>query len=81
MLPGDSELLALLEEDPEIPAPFVLPKLVAENRRLPFPSTIGTVQLNAAGYGALVKKELELRKGQANDCLHGVRTHLGEKSF
>jgi hypothetical protein len=28
-----------------------------------------------------VKRELELRKGQANDCLQGVWTHLGEKSF
>lgn len=32
VLPGDSEFLALLEGVPDIPAPFVLLILVAENR-------------------------------------------------
>ena len=78
---GDSEFLSLLEEDPDIPTPFTPPKVVAENQFLPFPSTVGVDTLTTAGLDSLVKKELILRKGQANDCLQGVRTHLGEKSF
>lgn len=45
------------------------------------PSTIGAEPLKAAGFGALMSKELSLQKGQANDSLHGVRSCVGEKSF
>lgn len=77
----DGQYMSLLEEDPDQPTLFVLPKLAAENNYLCFPSTIGGDALKAAGYGGLVEKELLLRQGQANDSLQGVRTSLGEKSF
>lgn len=79
--PEDGQYMSLLEEDPDQPVPFILPKVVAENQYLCFPSTIGGEALKAAGYGALAEKELLLRRGQANDSLQGVRTSLGEKSF
>lgn len=79
--PRDAEFLALLEEDPDVHAPFILPKSTAENRRLCFPSVIGAEECHRQGKEALVEKELTLRRGQANDCLHGIRTTLGEKSF
>lgn len=77
----DAEYLTLLEEDPDEPMPFILPRTVAENMHLSFPSMIGSEILRATGYGALAEKELLLRKGQANDTLQAVRTTLGEKSF
>lgn len=78
---ADTEYLSLLDEDPDLPVAFVLPRVVAENTYLAFPSTIGKEALKEAGYFALVEKELMLRKGQANDSLAGVRESLGEKSF
>jgi hypothetical protein len=68
----DSEFLALLEEDPDVDAPFILPKSTAENCRLCFPSVIGAKECHRQGKEALAEKELTLRWGQANDCLHGI---------
>lgn len=77
----DAQYMSLLDEDPDLPVAFVLPKVFAENKFLCFPSTLGAEALKAAGFNALIEKELMLRKGQANDSLQGVRTSLGEKSF
>lgn len=77
----DAQYMSLLDEDPDMPVAFVLPKVFAENKFLCFPSTLGAEALKAAGFDALLDKELMLRKGQANDSLQGVRTTLGEKSF
>lgn len=45
------------------------------------PSTIGLEKCLAAGLSEIVKKELTLRQGQANDALQGIRMALGKKSF
>jgi hypothetical protein len=68
----DSEFLAWLEEDPDIDAPFILPKSTAENHRLCFPLVIGAKECRWQGKEALAKKELTLHWGQANNCLHGI---------
>jgi hypothetical protein len=77
----DSEFLALLEEDPDVDAPFILPKSTAENRHLCFPSVIGAKECRQQGKEALAEKELTLCQGQANNCLHDIQTMLGKTSF
>ncbi|KIN96680.1 hypothetical protein M404DRAFT_162485 [Pisolithus tinctorius Marx 270] len=45
------------------------------------PSSIGTTKLTELGLHALVKEEMELRIGQANDCLDQLQTDLGNKAM
>ena len=45
------------------------------------PSYIGASCLKDAGLGDLIKEEIQLRIGQANDSLEKLRTHLGHKSI
>ena len=45
------------------------------------PSYIGASSLKETGLEELVKKEVQLRIGQANDSLEKLRTHLGHKSI
>lgn len=45
------------------------------------PSSIGSVKLAELGLTDLQKEEMELRKGQANDCLEKLRTNLGHKAM
>jgi hypothetical protein len=52
-----------------------------EDLTLWMPSYVGACCLNEAGLEDLVKKEVQLRIGQANDSLDKLRTHLGHKSI
>ena len=45
------------------------------------PSYIGASCLKEAGLVDLIKEEVQLRIGQANDSLDKLRTHLGHKSI
>jgi hypothetical protein len=52
-----------------------------EDLTLWMPSYIGFSGLKEAGLEDLVKEEIQLRVGQANDSLEKLRTHLGHKSI
>jgi hypothetical protein len=52
-----------------------------EDPTLWMPSYVGASCLNKAGFGDLVKEEIQLRIGQANDSLEKLRTHLGHKAI
>ena len=45
------------------------------------PSSIGLGKLAELGLTDLQKEEMELRMGQANDCLEKLRTNLGHKAM
>ena len=45
------------------------------------PSYLGASCLKMAGLKDLIKEELQLYLGQANDSLYKLRTHLGHKSY
>jgi hypothetical protein len=64
------------EEEDEVEAPSVLPEAVI----LPLPSNIISVKLRSS-MKSLVETERELRKGQANDALEGIRIGLANKSL
>ena len=54
--------------------------LLAEQQILRLPSSFGR-ELCTGRLKELAKIELDLRKGQANDALHGLRLAIGQKSF
>ena len=64
------------EEEDESQAPSVLPEAVV----LPLPSNITSVKLRPV-LEYLRSMERELRKGQANDALEGLRISLANKSL
>ncbi|KAG1849570.1 hypothetical protein C8R48DRAFT_750224 [Suillus tomentosus] len=47
---------------------------------LPLPSNLGIVRCNELGLTDLMKEETALCEGQANDALHAIRVHLGDKA-
>jgi hypothetical protein len=51
-----------------------------EDLTLWIPSYIGASSLKKAGLEDLIKEEVQLRLGQANDSLDKLRSHLGHKS-
>ncbi|KAI6006640.1 hypothetical protein F5J12DRAFT_782886 [Pisolithus orientalis] len=55
--------------------------LAAEVMNIWMPSSIGAAKLTELGLHALLKEEMELRIGQANDCLEGLHTDLGNKAM
>ncbi|KAI5998350.1 hypothetical protein F5J12DRAFT_895546 [Pisolithus orientalis] len=55
--------------------------LAAEVMSIWMPSSIGAAKLTELGLHALLKEEMELRIGQANDCLEGLCTDLGNKAM
>jgi len=64
------------DDNPDAPRPS--PSDI-ENKRLIFPSQV--TNLTGQGIALLQKRELELRRGRANDALQGVREVLGHLSF
>jgi hypothetical protein len=64
------------DEEDESEAPSVLPESVV----LPLPSNIISPKLSAS-INSMISTERELRKGQANDALEGVRIGLANKSL
>ena len=53
----------------------------SEDLTLRMPSYIGASSLKEVGLDNLIKEEIQLRIGQANDSLEKLRTHLGHKSI
>jgi hypothetical protein len=47
---------------------------------IPLPSNLGPVRCEELGLTHLMKEETTLREGQANDALHAIRVHLGDKA-
>jgi len=64
------------EEEDEIDSQTVLPELVV----LPLPSNLNSVT-DRQSLDSLISVERELRKGQANDALEGIRIGLANKSL
>ena len=52
-----------------------------EHVKIPLPSTLGAAELRARHSESLLWKEYELRKGQANEALQGVRISIANLSF
>ncbi|KAF8141809.1 hypothetical protein EV363DRAFT_1151130 [Boletus edulis] len=69
--PNDSEY-EFQEDDSET---------LAEELSLLMPSSLRLISLKEAGGGNLINEEVQLRIGQANDCLERLRTHLGHRSI
>jgi hypothetical protein len=61
------------ESDEEVSRP--------EEITLFLPSSLSRADLERLGLTDIAKQELELRKGQANDALEGLRLALGHKSL
>lgn len=70
----DEDLIG--DEEDESEAPSVLPESVV----LPLPSNIISVRLGPS-VNSMKSTERELRKGQANDALEGIRIGLANKSL
>ncbi|KAI5984398.1 hypothetical protein F5J12DRAFT_899307 [Pisolithus orientalis] len=68
----DDEDLEATEEGEEPPA---------ELMSIWMPSSIGATKLMELGLHDLLKEEMELRIGQANDCLDQLQTNLGHKAM
>ncbi|KAG2105107.1 uncharacterized protein F5147DRAFT_775427 [Suillus discolor] len=47
---------------------------------IPLPSNIGQVKCKELGLTDLMNEEITLHEGQANDTLHAIRVHLGDKA-
>ncbi|KAG2337825.1 hypothetical protein BDR05DRAFT_952340 [Suillus weaverae] len=47
---------------------------------IPLPSNLGVERCEELGIGDLVRQEITLREGQANDMLHAIRVHLANKA-
>ncbi|KAG2111303.1 uncharacterized protein F5147DRAFT_573626, partial [Suillus discolor] len=47
---------------------------------IPLPSNIGELRCRELGLTNLMKEEIALHEGQANDALHAIRVHLGDKA-
>lgn len=47
---------------------------------IPLPSNLGPARCEELGLTHLIKEETALREGQANDSLHAIRVHLGDKA-
>ena len=54
--------------------------VLAERMSLFLPSYLSEADRQRVGLNEVAKQELELRKGQANDCLEVIRTTLGQKA-
>jgi hypothetical protein len=68
----------LIDEDAEEDDPN---ESFPEDLTLWMPSYIGASYLREAGLENLMKEEVQLHIGQANDSLEKLRTHLGHKSI
>jgi len=55
--------------------------ITLESMSLNLPSTLGREKCEALGIKSLARKELRLRRGQANDTLHQLHVELGYKAF
>lgn len=67
--------------NPVGPRPIGSEDLFVESSDLLLPSTLGITRCSERGLSELVSREMQLRTGQANDALQGIRIALGHKSF
>jgi hypothetical protein len=51
-----------------------------EHILIPLPSNLGMDRCELLGIGGLMRQEITLREGQANDMLHTIRIHLADKA-
>jgi hypothetical protein len=51
-----------------------------EHVLIPLPPNLGMVRCELLGIGGLMRQEITLREGQANDMLHAIRVHLADKA-
>lgn len=51
-----------------------------ETASIPLPSNIGLNRCRGLGLADLLKQEITLREGQANDALHAIRVNLADKA-
>ncbi|RDX50607.1 hypothetical protein OH76DRAFT_1348598, partial [Lentinus brumalis] len=85
-LPADQTRLGsewdLVGDVPQIPVHREdIHHLQPETLALALPSTFGAEYLTRHGLTGLSDKELQLRKGQMNDCLQAIRIGIGHKSM
>jgi hypothetical protein len=55
--------------------------LCPEDAKLPLPSSLATGEVERLGLQEITRQEAQLRRGQINDALDGLRLALGEKSL
>ncbi|KAG2091658.1 uncharacterized protein F5147DRAFT_586160, partial [Suillus discolor] len=67
--------------DPKVTSEEICEEVVAEAMRIWMPSSIPHDNALALGLGSLQAEELQLRQGQANDCLEKLRQALGHKAI
>ena len=80
----DSDLIGLQEGHTDEDDTFITVSVSpgnAEGAILPLPSYIGLPRCGAWGLNCLIKQELQLRQGQANDALHEIRLSLADKAM
>ncbi|KAG2047807.1 hypothetical protein BDR06DRAFT_976453 [Suillus hirtellus] len=58
------------------PGALFRPELVV----IPLPSNLGPDRCEELGVAALIRQEITLQEGQANDILHIIRVHLADKA-
>lgn len=58
-----------------------VPEIMPETRLLAVPSSLAPGEIDRLGLVDLARQEAELRRGQINDALEGLRMALGEKSL
>ncbi len=85
-MPADQTRLGsewdLIGDVPQIPVHREdIHHLQPETLALALPSTFGAEYLARNGLTSLSDKELQLRKGQMNDCLQTIRIGIGHKSM
>lgn len=56
-------------------------EILTEEMGIWMPSSVSQQDALTLGLGPLQAEELELRKGQANDCLENLRMALGHKAI
>ncbi|KAG2086762.1 uncharacterized protein F5147DRAFT_659138 [Suillus discolor] len=72
--------LIMLEEDSDAGIEQQPKSYQPEKVVIPLPSNLGQDTCTAFGIDDLVKQELILREGQANDALQNIRVHLADKA-
>ncbi|KAG2148165.1 uncharacterized protein EDB93DRAFT_1240507 [Suillus bovinus] len=68
------------EPDPPVDMPHHTSLFQPELTVIPLPSNLRMDKCNALDLTNLMKEETALHEGQANDALHAIRVHLGDKA-
>jgi len=77
----DCEAYSDVEDDDDSPdIEYGTSEFQPELRVIPLPSNLDLAKCKELGLTDLMKEETTLREGQANDALHAIRVHLGDKA-